>query len=78
MNHDYAHCFDYEENNARCPKSCFRAELTMDLLLNPQPRSLWMHFFGTSECPLKNYVALRGKYSDLRKGEPNENNNIFV
>ena len=66
MNHDYAHCSDYEENNARCPKSCFRAELTRDLLLNPQPWSSWMHFAGTSECPLKSYSTYRedGKNHD--------------
>ncbi len=28
MNHDNAHCLDFSE---RCPKSCFRAQLSRDL-----------------------------------------------
>ena len=28
MNHDYCHCLDY--NEATCPKTCFRAELTKE------------------------------------------------
>lgn len=67
MNHDYAHCSDYEANKARCPKSCFRAELTRDLSVNPQPRTSWMHFAGTDECPLKSFTVY------WKDGENHEN-----
>ena len=29
MNHDYCHCFDFNEKE--CPKDCFRAQLERDL-----------------------------------------------
>lgn len=53
MNHDYAHCLDYDP--AQCPLSCFRAELTQDYRDRSEddmrgiPVS-WMHFLGGREC----------------------------
>lgn len=47
MNHDYAHCADYQPD---CPKECFRGQLVRDLSRHPQYRVSWMHFEGTEEC----------------------------
>ena len=50
MNHDYAHCADYE---SRCPKDCFRGELVRDLRARGDLAWLpvsWVHFKGTDEC----------------------------
>lgn len=50
MNHDYAHCLDYEDD---CPKNCFRGELVRDLIrLGNVSRTVvsWMHLEGTEEC----------------------------
>ena len=50
MNHDYAHCSDFEEN---CPRTCFRAQLVRDLKNNTSAVHnwiSWMPFLGTSEC----------------------------
>ena len=54
MNHDATHCDDYSKS--RCPKSCYRAQLTQDLRNNQYklmrlPIS-WANFKGTDECPL--------------------------
>lgn len=54
MNHDATHCADYLV--ARCPKKCYRAQLTQDLR-NNQCRLLsvpisWAKFKGTKECPI--------------------------
>lgn len=57
MNHDYTHCIDYELNKDRCPKSCFRRELTEDLKEHPLPYTSWMHFAGTKDCPLKSFTV---------------------
>lgn len=51
MNHDATHCADYSE---KCPKSCYRAELTAELMkrrgeLHYLPIS-WCHYLGTREC----------------------------
>lgn len=50
MNHDYAHCVDFQDD---CPRECFRAELVRKLHRRPDlvrmPVS-WMHFKGTEEC----------------------------
>lgn len=56
MNHDYAHCADYEKNKSRCPKSCFRGQLVKDLEKNPIPYTSWVHFAGTDECPLRSFT----------------------
>ena len=56
MNHDYAHCADYETNKSRCPKSCFRGQLVRDLEKNPRPYTSWVHFAGTDECPLRSFT----------------------
>lgn len=54
MNHDATHCLDYEPN--KCPKRCYRAELTEDLKHRPDliwlPVS-WAWFLGTKECKRK-------------------------
>jgi len=53
MNHDYAHCGNYDRDT--CPEKCFRAVLTEDLKSRPD---LWgvpmtySDFKGTAECPL--------------------------
>ena len=55
MNHDYSHCLDYKKG--KCPKKCFRAELTEDLQKHFYEYShlstSWMHYKGTKECCLK-------------------------
>ena len=51
MNHDYAHCADY---NNKCPVRCFRGELVRDLKRRPYPFPVsWMHLAGTDECMRK-------------------------
>lgn len=60
MNHDYAHCIDY---NGNCPKSCFRGELVRDLNARPYFHSVsYMSFKDTEECPLTKEKAV------IRKG----------
>ena len=50
MNHDYAHCIDYNKN---CPQSCFRGELVRDLNNHPMIKTVsFMSFKGTDECEL--------------------------
>ncbi len=52
MNHDATHCLDYE--NEKCPRSCYRAELTEELEdregLIGTPIS-WANFLNSRECP---------------------------
>lgn len=52
MNHDATHCFDF---GCKCPKKCYRAQLTADLRkradLIAMPMS-FAHFKGTADCPL--------------------------
>jgi hypothetical protein len=50
MNHDATHCADYKKN--RCPKTCYRAQLTEELrnIVYLLPTS-WSHFEGTKMCP---------------------------
>lgn len=55
MNHDATHCCDYKKS--KCPKSCYRAQLTQDLKDNRYrfvgiPLS-WANFKGTDECPMR-------------------------
>lgn len=53
MNHDATHCNDYLV--AKCPKKCYRAQLTQDLRERPDLNYLpisWANFKGTAECPL--------------------------
>ena len=51
MNHDYAHCADF---NSKCPSACFRAQLVRDLdNIDKRIPMSWMHFRGTDECPRK-------------------------
>lgn len=48
MNHDYAHCADYNED---CPKTCFRGLLVRDLPNVPDYLPItWVHFDGTQYC----------------------------
>ena len=59
MNHDATHCSDYR--NGRCPKECYRAQLTQNLRDDPYrflrlPVS-WANFKGTNECPMKEEVS---------------------
>ena len=59
MNHDATHCNDYKVS--KCPKTCYRAQLTQDLR-NNQYRFLglpisWANFKGTDECPLFKEVS---------------------
>jgi len=55
MNHDYAHCLDYDPEH--CPLSCFRAELTQDYQ-NRADRDMagipvsYAYYHGTEECEL--------------------------
>lgn len=52
MNHDFTHCLDYQKD--KCPKKCFRAELTEDLKHRPDLWGLffsWANFLGEKECP---------------------------
>ena len=54
MNHDYAHCMDYDK--AKCPKSCFRAELTEDLKRRTDLIGIpmtWSSFRGMPGCKRK-------------------------
>ena len=50
MNHDATHCSDYKKG--KCPKTCYKAELTEELkhIYYPLPTS-WASFEGTKECP---------------------------
>lgn len=50
MNHDATHCADYKKG--KCPKSCYRAQLTEELrnIAYILPTS-WAHFKETKECP---------------------------
>ena len=58
MNHDATHCADYLVT--KCPKRCYRAQLTQDLRKRLDlwylPSS-WAHFKGTEECPLSKKVS---------------------
>lgn len=51
MNHDATHCADYKKS--KCPKSCYRAQLTQELRETSRwfwlPIS-WAHFEGTQYC----------------------------
>lgn len=49
MNHDATHCYNY---NDKCPKTCYRAQLTKELkeIDYPWPVS-WALFKGTDYCP---------------------------
>lgn len=50
MNHDYAHCLDYDKG--LCPKTCFRAELVkdMDKYKGSGFYVTWSHLKGTEYC----------------------------
>lgn len=55
MNHDATHCSDYRVN--KCPRTCYRAQLTRDLNKRPDLWYLttsWANFKGTKECPILN------------------------
>lgn len=54
MNHDYAHCFEYDKK--KCSAKCFRAQLTRELLENMKGVDFlvsWAHFKGTQYCALE-------------------------
>lgn len=46
MNHDYTHCMDWTKD---CPKECFRARITSDLVNYPFEVS-YAHLKDTKEC----------------------------
>ena len=57
MNHDFTHCMDYRKSY--CPKDCFRAQLTKDLMDRKAKGDLlgipmsFAHFKDCDECLLK-------------------------
>lgn len=56
MNHDYAHCADYQKD---CPASCFRAQLVRDLETNANLSGVWVSWMalrGTEECGRKDHA----------------------
>ena len=58
MNHDAAHCIDYENS---CPKSCYRGQLTKELYEKEYRLPVsWMHLYGTEEC------SRRGELEDYK------------
>ena len=64
MNHDYAHCADY--NTETCPETCFRGQLVRDY----RERELgvpvsWMSFKDTTEC--KEYCRKQTNADLIRK-----------
>ena len=65
MNHDAAHCLDFEMG--KCPNTCYRARLTEDLAQRGDlvgiPMS-WASFRYSEECPfcilpLPRYMEVR-------------------
>ena len=50
MNHDYAHCLDYQKG--KCPKKCFRAQLVEDMenRIGEWFTGDWAHLDGTQYC----------------------------
>lgn len=58
MNHDYAHCADFDKS---CPRSCFRAALTEEYrekhLNFPVP---WSHLRDTDDCILNHKKQTNG------------------
>ena len=50
MNHDATHCFNYDKK--KCPKKCYRAQLTEDLhRVHYSLPTSFAHFKYTSHCP---------------------------
>lgn len=48
MNHDATHCLDYRND---CPKECYRAQLTKELLTMRYDYPVsWAELKGSSEC----------------------------
>ena len=61
MNHDATHCENYKKS--KCPKSCYRAQLTQDLRERPDLFFLpvsWANFKGPEECPMIKEVPNNG------------------
>ena len=55
MNHDYAHCADYNE---KCPKHCFRGALVRDLVNVPDYLPItFSNFKGTQYCEMEKQNA---------------------
>lgn len=53
MNHNNTHCLDFRDD---CPKECFRARLSRDLMKRPhceQIATSWANLKGTEECMRK-------------------------
>lgn len=54
MNHDYCHCFDFDDK--KCPKDCFRAQLERDLMKRYDLVGIPMTYGnlkGTEYCPME-------------------------
>lgn len=50
MNHDASHCANYDKK--RCPKTCYRAQLTEELKhIDYQLPTSWINFKNTRYCP---------------------------
>lgn len=70
MNHDATHCDDYKKS--KCPKQCYRAQLTQDLRKRPYLFFLpisWAHFKGTQECPIDKGVSKKMSCKDCIHSE---------
>lgn len=69
MNHDYAHCWDYEKGV--CPETCFHAVLTEDL--KKWPRSVtYAKIKGTDACPITNPPPKPTNYDRFISKTPEE------
>ena len=69
MNHDVTYCADYKKS--KCPKHCYRAQLTQELRETLRPFWLpisWAHFEGTQYCAKTN----KGEQHGEQHGEPND------
>lgn len=76
MNHDYAHCMDYDSS---CPMSCFRARLTADAQQRGDLIGVpltWSNFRGTSECGREHPEGV--VWSCTIKGEPRTKKNSQI
>lgn len=69
MNHDYAHCLDYEKGV--CPETCFHAVLTDDL--KNWPRSVtYAKIKGTDACPITKPPPKPTHYDRIIRKTPEE------
>ena len=66
LDHTDFHCSNY--NVTRCPQTCYRAQLTEELLSFSKfsGRALWKHYGSTKECPLRERPQKRTKTTVAR------------